>query len=75
MDQGTLMTPATPGPRRPALHLRPCPVALREALRELAQAEGVRLYQYLLAVLAAHVDDRRRSARAVAAPAPERTSI
>jgi hypothetical protein len=33
-----------------------CPPALREALHQLAQAEGMRLYDYLLVVLARHVD-------------------
>jgi hypothetical protein len=39
-----------------ALNIRPCPPALREALHQLAQAEGMRLYDYLLVVLARHVD-------------------
>jgi hypothetical protein len=38
-----------------ALNIRPCPPQLREALRALAQAEGLPLYTYLLGVLEQHV--------------------
>jgi hypothetical protein len=75
MDQRTLTTPAATGPRRPALHLRPCPPELRDALRALAEAEGRRLYEYLLTVLDQHVQERRRpSTEASTATAPEHTS-
>jgi hypothetical protein len=38
-----------------ALNIRPCPAELRDALRTLAQAEGLPLYTYLLGVLEQHV--------------------
>jgi hypothetical protein len=45
------------------LNLRPCPPELRDALRALAQAEGKRLYEYLLGVLAQHVTRARPRTR------------
>jgi hypothetical protein len=38
-----------------SLNLRGTPPELRDALRALAQAEGLRLYQYVLSVLTQHV--------------------
>jgi len=59
-----------------ALNIRPCPPELRDALRALAEAEGRRLYEYLLKVLDQHVQDRRRPAatHAGTASAREHTS-
>lgn len=60
-----------------ALNIRPCPPALREALRALAEAEGRPLYEYLLIVLGQHVQERRRrptAMHAVTTSAPEHTS-
>jgi hypothetical protein len=37
------------------LNIRPLEPELQEVLRALAQAEGLRLYEYLLAVLKRHV--------------------
>jgi hypothetical protein len=47
--------PRPPEPHRPALNLRPCPPALRVALRQLARAKGQRMHPYILALLADHV--------------------
>jgi hypothetical protein len=49
-----------------ALNIRPCPPELREALRALAAAEGMPLYQYLLAILTQHVARGHRRDRTLA---------
>jgi predicted HicB family RNase H-like nuclease len=49
-----------------ALNIRPCPPALREALRALAEAEGLPLYAYLIGILEQHVVRTRPRDRTLA---------